>query len=156
MQNKDLLAIRLQPRISKLATEDIVEIVDRIGGPGIYAAIIREMDKELARRRILRRKGPVGDIDAEEIRRRQELLIHEAEETKKFRNTKRGRLETHFLPVIHNLRTNDKPLSWPTVARYLQTHYRFKISVPYLMRAYSDWLRRVEAKTAEMLPSTEE
>jgi hypothetical protein len=33
MTSKELLALWLQPRISKLATEDIIEIVDGIGGP---------------------------------------------------------------------------------------------------------------------------
>jgi len=153
---KDILAMRLQPRIARLATEDVIEIVDNIAGQGIYAKIIRKMDEELASRRLLRRKGPVGNIDAEDIRRRQELLIQEVEEVKKFKNTKRGKLETHFLPVVHNLRTSEKPLSWPTVCRYLQTHYRFKISVPYIMRAYSEWLKRIEAKKTEMLSPTEE
>ncbi len=148
---KDLLAMRLQPRIARLATEDVIEIVDNIAGQGIYTAIIRKMDEELASRRLLRRKGPLDGVDPVEIRRRQERLIEEAEEARKFRNTKRGKLETHFLPVVHNLRSSEKPLSWPSVCRYLQMHYRFKISVPYLLRSYSAWLSRVNAKKAEML-----
>lgn len=153
---KDLLAMRLQPRIARLATEDVIEIVDKIAGLGTYTAIIRKMDEELARRRMLRRKGPLNGVDPVEIRHRQERLIEEAEEAKKFRNTKRGRLETHFLPIIHNLRTSEKPLSWPSVCRYLYAHYRFKISVPYLLRSYSAWLSRVNAKKAEMLSEPQE
>ena len=153
---KDILAMRLQPRIARLATEDVIEIVDNIAGQGTYAKIIRKMDEELASRRMLRRKGPVGDIDPVEIRRHQERLIEEAEEAKKFRATKRGKLETRFLPVVHNLRSSEKPLSWPSVCRYLQTHYRFKISVPYLLRSYADWLSRVNTKKAEMVPEPQE
>jgi len=149
MPSKDLLTMRLQPRITKLATEEIIEIVDSLGGQGTYAEIIRRMDEVLARRRLLRRKGPVGDIDAEEIRHRQEMLVKEAEEVRKFRNTKRGKLESHFLPVVHNLRSSEKPMSWPSICRYLQTHYRFKVSVPYLMHSYAGWLSRVTAKQAE-------
>lgn len=152
---KDILTIRLQPRIARLATEDVIEIVDKVAGQGTYTAIIRRMDEELARRRMLRRKGPVGDIDPVEIRHRQERLIEEAEEAKKFKNTKRGKLETHFLPVVHNLRSSEKPLSWPSVCRYLQVHYKFKISVPYLLRSYSAWLSRVSTKKAEMLSETQ-
>lgn len=153
---RDILALRLQPRIARLATEDVIKIVDQIAGQGTYTAIIRKMDEELAQRRMLRRKGPVGDINAVEIRRRQERLIEEAEEAKKFRNTKRGKLETHFLPVVHNLRSSEKPLSWPSVCRYLQVHYKFKISVPYLLRSYSSWLARVNAKKTETLSESQE
>ena len=148
---KDILAIRLQPRIAKLATEDVIKIVDQIAGLGTYVAIICQMDAELARRRVLRRKGPVGDIDPVEIRHRQERLIEEAEASRKFNGTKRGKLETHFLAVVHNLRTGEKPLSFPSCCRYLQMHYRFKVSVPYLLRSYSAWLLRVNAKKAEIL-----
>lgn len=153
---KDILAMRLQPRIARLATEDVIEIVDKVAGQGTYTAIIRKMDEELVRRRMLRRKGPFDGIDPVEIRHRQEMLIAEAEEAKKFRNTKRGKLETYFLPVVHNLRSSEKPLSWPSVCRYLQVHYRFKISVPYLLRSYSAWLARVNAKKTEMLSESQE
>jgi ribosomal protein S28E/S33 len=156
MQNKEFLSVQLRPRICKLSTDDVIEIVDRIGGHGTYAAVIRKMDEEIAKRRILRRKGPVGGIDAEEVRRRQEKLIQEAEEVRKFRNTKRGKLESHFLAVVHCVRSSEKPMSWPTVCRYLQTYYRFKVSVPYLMRSYAEWLQRVETKKAEMLPPVDE
>jgi hypothetical protein len=138
--------MRLDTRIRHLSTFDLQQLVDRLFGGGAYLNLIRELDTELVKAAAIIRKGTTGKA-AQEIADKRLRLATEMQEARRYRKTKLGKLESHYLPVVHHLRTaNGEGLSWPAIVRLLKIKYRFTVSVPYLCRVYDGWLQRVQGK----------
>ena len=140
------LSLRLDTRIRLLSTDDLQQIIDRLFGDGAYMSLLRELDTELVKGAAIIRKGTT-DKAAQEIADKRLRLAMEMQETRRYRKTKLGKLESQYLPMVHHLRTaNGEGLSWPAIVRLLKIKYRFAVSVPYLCRTYDAWLKRVQGK----------
>jgi len=141
MGNK--MSSRLEKRIRHFSTEDLQAITDRLFGAEAYSQLINALDDEIARSTAVIRKGTTIQ-DAQEIADRRVRLAVEMQEARRYRKTKLGKLHSNYLPIIHQLRNADIPMSWPNIVRMLKIKYRFSVSVPYLCRVYDDWKKQLE------------
>ena len=139
----NILSSGLDNRIRHLSTEDVQQVTDRLFGAGAYMQLIATLDAEIIKPVAIIRKG-TSIQDAQEIADRRVRLAVEMQQARKYRKTKLGKLQSHYLPVVHQLRKADIPMSWPSIVRFLKIKYRFSVSVPYLCRSYDDWKKQLE------------
>ncbi len=138
---KPNVSLKLETRIRHLSTEDLRRITDQQFGAGAYVKLIIALDGELAVNVAIIRKGTTIAA-AQEIADKRLRLALEMQESRKYNKTKLGKLESHYLAIIHHLRVAGT--SWPSIVRLLKIKYRFTVSVPYLCRVYDDWFKRLQ------------
>jgi hypothetical protein len=138
---KPNVSMKLVTRLQNLSTEDIQRITDRLFGGGAYANLITVLDREITASVAMIRKGTTIAGAQESADKRLRLAL-EMQESRKYNKTKLGKLQSHYLPMIHHLR--NAGMSWPSIVRQLKVRHRFIISVPYLCRIYDTWQKRIE------------
>lgn len=138
---KPNVSLKLDTRIRHFSTEDLQRITDRLFGTGAYIKLIISLDGELAAVAAIIRKGTTI-AGAQEIADKRIRLALEMQESRKYNKTKLGKLESHYLPIIHHLRVAGT--SWPSIVRLLKIKYRFTVSVPYLCRIYDGWQKQLQ------------
>lgn len=141
MDKDNVSLLRMTQRIRHFSTEELQLIVDQLFGNGAYLKLINSLDAEIVKSAAIIRKGTMLK-DAQEIADRRIRLAIEMQQARKYQKSKLGKLESHYLPVIHHLRQCN--LSWPSIVRLLKVKYRFSISLPYLCRQYDIWLKRFD------------
>lgn len=138
---KPNLSLRLETRIRHLSTEDLQRITDQLFGTGAYIKLITVLDAEIIKSVSIIRKGTQLK-EAQEIADKRIRLALEMQQARKYRKTKLGKLESHYLPIVHHLREGN--LSWPSIVRLLKIRHRFTVSQAYLCRIYDEWLKRLD------------
>ena len=138
---KPNVSLRLETRIRHLSTEDLQRITDQLFGTGAYVKLITVLDAEIIKSVSIIRKGTQLK-EAQEIADKRIRLALEMQQARKYRKTKLGKLESHFLPIVHHLREGN--LSWASIVRLLKIRHRFTVSQAYLCRTYDEWLKRLD------------
>jgi hypothetical protein len=138
---KPSVSMKLETRLRHLATEDVQRTTDQPFGSGAYVKLITQLDNDITASVAMIRKGTTI-AGAQEIADKRVRLALEMQESRKYNKTKLGKLESHYLPIIHNLRVAG--MSWPSIVRLLKIKYRFTVSVPYLCRIFDTWRKRIE------------
>ena len=134
-------SLKLENRLRHLSTEDVQRLIDRIFGIGSYGRLIAALDNEIAAAVAVIRKGTTIAA-AQELADKRIRLVLEMQQSRKYHKTKLGKLESHYLPIIHQLRVAGS--SWPSIVRLLKIKHRFTVSVPYLCRIYDGWHKRLQ------------
>lgn len=136
---------QLETRLRHFSTEDVERIVVQLFGENAYIKLINTFDREIVKSASIIRKGTTNSA-AQEVADHRLRLALEMQEARRYRKTKLGKLQSHYLPIVHHLRNAEPRMSWPNVARFLKIKYHFTVSVPYMCRAYNDWVKRIEGQ----------
>ena len=134
---------RLDTRVNRFSTVDLKRIIENLFGVGSYVKLISTLDREALNATSTMRKGTT-ETSAQLVADQRLRLALDMQEARRYRKTKLGKLESQYLPIVHQLRTSaDRPMSWPNVVRFLKIKHRFSVSQPYLCRVYDAWRTRL-------------